>query len=218
MVRVLCLGLNFGGTQELSTPAPLPFWKIVMRFSLILIIAGIVLMSGCSGGSVQSMFVSTPPRIDGDLSEWQKIPVALFDDRKIAMGAMNDGQYLYVAGRCVEEELTRSIKRSGLTVWIDPEGKKSKDLELRYPASRDAQPDQTRGGFWQIMSDDQKKKASEKLDQMKKGVLLIDKHVIDSRVFVPDTAGGFASAIAESNGRRLAHRGTAGKDDQVRAL
>jgi hypothetical protein len=170
------------------------------RLSSILLVASMVLSAGCNDASLRSVLVSSPPRIDGELAEWQTIPVTLFDEKKVAIGAMNDGQFLYVAGRCAEPELTRSIQRSGLTLWIDPDGNKNKDLELRYPASGDSQPDQTRGGFWQVMTDEQRAKASGKLDQMNRGVLVIDKHAIASRRFPSDSTDGFAAAIAESNG------------------
>src|SRR5262249_22459332 len=76
---------------------------------------------GCNDEPVRSSFVSSPPRIDGDLAEWQDVPVRVFQEKSIAVGALRDSSYLYVAARCADEEITRMIRRRGLTMWIDPD-------------------------------------------------------------------------------------------------
>lgn len=159
-----------------------------------------LVLSGCKDEPVRATLVETPPRIDGALSEWQNVPVRIFEQKNIAIGALQDARCLYVAGRCADQELNRLIRRRGITLWIDPYGEEKKDLELHYPASGYAMPDPTRGGFWQAMSDNQRDRAFKRLEGMRNGILVIDKRGLDSRIFYPDSAEGFAAASSESQG------------------
>lgn len=155
---------------------------------------------GCNDEPVRSSFVSRPPRIDGDLAEWQDVPVRIFRERNIAVGALHDSDYVYVAARCADEEINRTIRRRGFTMWIDPEAGEKKDLELHYPSSGYESPDPTRGGFWDAMTDEERTRAFDRLGRMRDGVLVIDRRGITSRVFPPDSSAGFAAASAESKG------------------
>jgi hypothetical protein len=157
-------------------------------------------LSGCRDESVQSGSTDTPPRIDGDLTEWQHVPVKVFQERNIAIGALQDDRYLYVAARSADQETNRLIGRSGLTMWIDPDGGDRKDLELHYPASGYAMPDPTRGGFWDVLTSSERERAYKKLEGVRNGVLVIDKRGIDSRIFLPDSSQGFAAASVDSKG------------------
>ncbi len=160
----------------------------------------ILVLPGCREESVRSTSVETPPRIDGDLTEWQHVPVRIFEEQNIAIGALQDGQYLYVAARSADQETNRLIGRRGLTMWIDPDAGERKDLELHYPASGYAMPDPTRGGFWDVLSSSERERAYKKLEGVRNGVLVIDKRGIDSRIFAPDSSKGFAAASTESKG------------------
>jgi hypothetical protein len=92
------------------------------------------------------------------------------------------------------------VERTGIAFWLDPDGQKKKELEIHYPAARYAPLDVTRGGFWQSMSDTQKEKVNNKIEQMKNDVIVVDNRLIDSHLFPSDSAEGFAAALAESNG------------------
>ncbi len=156
--------------------------------------------NGCNDEPVRSSFVSPPPRIDGDLAEWKDVPVRVFREKNIAVGALRDSSYLYIAARCADEEINRTIRRRGLTMWIDPDAGERKDLELHYPSSGYESPDPTRGGFWDSMTDDERARAFDRLGRFRNGVLVIDKRGILSRLFPPDSSEGFAAASAESKG------------------
>jgi hypothetical protein len=166
----------------------------------ILLLCLILALSGCRDETVQSTLVETPPRIDGDLSEWQNVPVRIFEEQNIAIGALQDARFLYVAARSADQETNRQIARRGLTLWIDPDAGERKDLELHYPASGYAMPDPTRGGFWDALSVEERERAYKKLEGVRNGVLVIDKRAIDSRIFVPDSSQGFAASSVESKG------------------
>jgi hypothetical protein len=159
-----------------------------------------LVLSGCRDEAVRSALVETPPHIDGDLSEWQNVPVRIFEEKNIAIGALQDSRFLYLAARSADQEINRLIGRRGIMMWIDPDAGERKDLELHYPASGYAMPDPTRGGFWDAMTGEERDRAYRKLEGMRTGVLVIDKRGIDSRIFAPDSSEGFAAASTESKG------------------
>lgn len=157
-------------------------------------------LGGCNDEKIQSTFVDTPPAIDGMLGDWGTMPVTLMEERRISLGVGNDLRYLYLAGRMADPDMIRSIERSGFTLWIDPGGRKSKNLEMRYPASRYASLDLSRGGFWDLMTDSERARASTRLTARRNGVLVVDRELATSRVFSPDSSDGFRLAYVDSNG------------------
>jgi hypothetical protein len=46
----------------------------------------------------------------------------------------NDSDYVYVDIRIFDDEIKKQIVREGLTIWIDPTGKKARNTGVRYPA------------------------------------------------------------------------------------
>jgi hypothetical protein len=188
--------LQMGILRQFISQAPESVTGSLISLSVCLLLA----LSGCNDESVKSSPVANPPRIDGDLAEWQNVPVRVFEEKNIAVGALQDARYLYVAGRSADEQINRMIARRGITIWIDPDGGDRKDLEMHYPSSGYAMPDPTRGGFWQAMSDSQRERAFKRLEGMRNGVLVIDKRGVDSRIFSPDSGEGFSAATAEARG------------------
>ncbi|MBI4811555.1 MAG: hypothetical protein HY800_09000, partial [Ignavibacteriales bacterium] len=166
----------------------------------ILFLAMITVLTGCNEKVIQSVYVHSPLRIDAELNEWDARYFTSLIEKKIAISTMNDSINLYLAVRCVDPELIRVIEQSGITIWLDPDDNQSKDFEFHYPASRYSVVNQTRGGFWQAMTDSQKQRASKKLMNMGSGILVIDKREINSHVFSPDSNRSFLAATTESNG------------------
>ena len=112
----------------------------------------------------------------------------------------NDSSYVYLGGRIANAGIQRAIGQSGLILWLDPDNRKGKDLEIRFPASKAARTDLNRGGFWDGLSAEQKAKAQEELKEMGKGVLVIDRRRIQSQVYKEGNAEGFAGVVIESQG------------------
>ncbi len=80
----------------------------------------------------ESCTPSTPPEIDGKVnewpSEWKK------DDYKIFYyNICNDNENLYIRLKITDGLTQAKVGRNGLTVWLDPNGKRKKKLGLKYP-------------------------------------------------------------------------------------
>jgi len=166
----------------------------------ILGFASLFWMAGCGDKEVQSTWVRAPLTIDGKLDDWKDAPSVVFDDEHFGLSVENDSAYLYVSGRTSDAAVAQAIGRIGITLWVDPEGGSNKDLEIRFPVGRAADFRQARGGFWESLTDDQRKRASNEMDEVRKGMLVIDNRSITSRTYPARGATGFAAGVGESSG------------------
>ncbi len=80
---------------------------------------------------VGSMWVATPPSIDGMNTEWGNVSLSTYKKAKIEYAFMNDAENLYVLFIFKDPKFLSSISWTGLTVWISPQGAKEKDLGIR---------------------------------------------------------------------------------------
>jgi hypothetical protein len=92
-------------------------------------------LTGC--GSFKTFQIrSLPPEhqviIDGKADDWAG-RLFMVEGQKISVGFLNDRDYLYVCLRTDDGAMQRQILRSGLTVWIDPQGGGKKVLGIKYP-------------------------------------------------------------------------------------
>jgi hypothetical protein len=172
-----------------------------MMISKILFVAPIlILLTSCSDQRIQSNWAGKSPTIDGSLEEWSSASMVVFEGLEVSLGVRNDSSFLYLAGRIANASLQQMVDQSGVVVWLDPEGGHRKDLEIHFPASRAARANLNRGEFWDSLTEDQKAKARKQMEEMRRGVLVIDKRSVDSHVYKPGDVEGFAGVIAESQG------------------
>src|SRR6478752_938216 len=83
-------------------------------------------------GVKESCRAEIPPKIDGDLGEWQT-EWLLDPDGKFIYNVCNDANKLYVRIQMSDSEVQRKVGLFGFTLWLDPSGKKKEKLGLRYP-------------------------------------------------------------------------------------
>jgi hypothetical protein len=168
--------------------------------NIILVFVAVLWFSGCNDEKAQSTWVHSPVTIDGNLDEWKDAHFVVFQDDQLAFGAENDSTYLYLAGRTSDAGLARVMGRVGVTLWVDAKGGDSKDLEIRFPVGRSADFRLSRGGFWESLTEEQQSEASKEMDEMRKGVLVIDNRSVTSHIYSLGSATGFAAAVGESSG------------------
>lgn len=166
----------------------------------ILVCMNVIWLAGCGGEEVQSTWAHTPLTIDGNIDDWKEASSVVFKDEHLALSVENDSAYLYISGRISDEEAARGIERVGITLWVDPEGGTSKDLEIHFPVGRSVEFHQARAGFWEALTEDQKARAFKGIDEMRKGILVIDNRSIMSHIFPAQGAAGFSAGVGESSG------------------
>jgi hypothetical protein len=178
-------------------------WRLatgMKALCVLLVFAGILLVSGCKDEEAKSSWVRSPVTVDGNLDDWKDVHFVVFQDDHLAFGAENDSTYLYLAGRTSDADLARAMDRMGVTLWVDAKGGDSKDIEIRFPVGRSADFRLSRGGFWESLTEEQQSEASKEMDEMRKGVLVIDNRSVTSHIYSPGSAEGFAADVGESSG------------------
>lgn len=107
--------------------------KYKLRWVIGALVLSFVAVYGCKGD--QELTCSRADgliKIDGQMADWEGLPTAYFEDQGVVLGMANDDDNLYFIFRCRDEKWARTIRTSGLTLWLDGRGKKGKDFQLKY--------------------------------------------------------------------------------------
>jgi hypothetical protein len=99
---------------------------------VILTAALILLVSGCNSYELESDWQDREITIDGDDEEWDESRFQI-EKEGIVAAAMNDAEFLYICIYPSDRQLSSKIMRQGLTLWLNTEGNKSKDLGVHFP-------------------------------------------------------------------------------------
>lgn len=84
---------------------------------------------------VQSHWNDQAIAVDGVEDDWVGRQVYV-EDLKGVIGVVNDSEYIYVSISTQREDLLRQMMMSGLTVWLDGDGKKKREFGVRFGRSR----------------------------------------------------------------------------------
>jgi hypothetical protein len=101
------------------------------QITMIVIILATSLV-GCGGQELTSTWRDREVTIDGVDAEWENA-VTYVEDKNVAIGLLNDGEYLYICLASIDFQRVHQMIGSGLTVWFDPEGGKEKTLGINFP-------------------------------------------------------------------------------------
>jgi hypothetical protein len=170
-----------------------------LAFQLFAFLLFPILIFGCRTTKITSTLVTTPITIDGNMADWPKTSSVLLADSSVTVRVANDGMNLYLAIETKDPEYMLDFRRAGITVWADLNGGKSKQVEMHFPAGLFATFDRNLGGFWQSLTPEEKDRASDKLDQLTKGILVVNQANEKFQDFPADNPSGFAAAYSKSN-------------------
>jgi hypothetical protein len=165
-------------------------WTYLMSVVIMLI------FSGCKSTPLTSSRLTSSLSVEATLGGWPPASPVYLADSSITVQAANDNMNLYLAVQSDDPEYRIDLQRTGLTVWVDEKGGRSKQVEIHFPAAYFARFNRIRGGFWQSLSDSEKVRASQKLDQLEGGVLVINHQNDQYRNFPANSPTGFAAAIS----------------------
>ncbi len=98
----------------------------------VMAIAGIVPLSNGAASDFESRWIDKPISVDGDADDWENIPTTYLEDEGVVLGMCNDSMNVYVLFRIRDARSAMSIRMSGLTIWLNSEGKEKKQFGVRY--------------------------------------------------------------------------------------
>jgi hypothetical protein len=98
---------------------------------LILLVLLSTLLTGCKK-SADSHWLQERIDIDGAGTDWQRIPLNNFQKPNVTLGLSNDENNLYVMLAFKDLSLIRMFSMNGITIWMDYDGKKNRNLGIKY--------------------------------------------------------------------------------------
>ena len=109
----------------------IPYCKLSLAF--------VIQLSALSIAEAQSNKIATlspPPKniaIDGDVKEWGDSLRYYNVEKQVNYALANDKDNLYIAVRINDRREQNKILKSGLTISIDPKGKKKETFSITFP-------------------------------------------------------------------------------------
>jgi len=79
-----------------------------------------------------SGWIDTPVKIDGSEQDWAEENLIHFKKFDVDYAFKNDGNYLFSVFIFRDPEYLSSIRQTGMTLWLNPEGKKKKYYGIRF--------------------------------------------------------------------------------------
>jgi hypothetical protein len=80
----------------------------------------------------ESRWLKTPPKIDGEISDWQAPLFHVEKAVQVDYAFSNDAENLYLVFVFKEAKFISSLAQTGFTLWFNEQGKKKKKLGLRF--------------------------------------------------------------------------------------
>ncbi len=157
--------------------------NIKLPFYLVSIAILTFLFGSCDEKSLNSKFVETSQIItDGLLTDWDNDTFFSFED-KIKVAVCNDKNYIYLAGEFLDKNVGRNFALSGITFLINPSGDKNESIFMLFYYPGTKKINYSKGGFFTMLTGDQKIKALRNLDKISNSVLVFDTTDFKSYVF-----------------------------------
>ncbi len=147
---------------------------------LSLIVASLTLLGGCKTQEISSHWSAHPMQVDGQMTDWTGIPAHYLEDSGVQLGLCNDNQDLYVLFRFNNQVWARAIRMGGVTIWLDNSGRKERNFGIRYtggpsPSEMQQAGMGNRGGFWENLTPEQKKRFLQREARMANRISVINK-------------------------------------------
>ncbi|MDP4191980.1 MAG: hypothetical protein Q8858_10475 [Bacteroidota bacterium] len=164
------------------------------KITFILAILGL-LWTGCGTSEMTIPRRDKIIAIDGKLDEWKLSDFKQYENGKLNISATYDDNFIYLAGQCNDRSIGRMFALHGLKIYIDPEGKNDKSLEMDIFYSGERKFDFTKGNFFASLTEDQKVRAEKEIAKIDDGVIVIDKNDIQSKIFIKDDSTSFSGQM-----------------------
>jgi len=81
---------------------------------------------------IESKWAAMPLQIDGQTAEWAQDVLETSKSEQVSYAFKNDANYLYVLFIFNESKTVSSISATGMTFWINTEGKEKKNYGMRF--------------------------------------------------------------------------------------
>jgi hypothetical protein len=152
-----------------------------------------------------AQWVSTPVKVDGVQADWPERSILFFADQEYFIGTCNDSTDLYVILRFRNPDWARRIRHGGLTIYLDPKGKKGKDFKLQFtggPSMKEimAISGRNQGGDGGQMPAERRERMRDRDEHAENAFLCYQRQYMTEKAIPMDGSEGPAVAAAVDNG------------------
>lgn len=115
--------------------------KVSLVRNLLLAIFSIAILSVSSDAKthkVTTSWVDHEFSIDGNMKEWFEIESNYLSEQEASVSLCNDENFLYILFKTREAKWARTIKLTGLNLYINKDGKNKKDFFIRFKGGPNA--------------------------------------------------------------------------------
>ncbi len=163
----------------------------MVKFAYLLVVVAVTIgvVAGCGTEELESTARDREITVDGDAADWQGI-LEFLEDANLSYGLTNDGQSMYIVLVVGDREVRRQIIMSGLYLWFDPSGEKSRSFGIRFPIGLQ----EDIADMMPLMREQDPNKLSESFDETVKEMLVIGPHDQSWRRALVGTVGGIETA------------------------
>lgn len=102
---------------------------------VVLVISFYLVAAGCSNQVYLSQRTAPGSLTDGQRTEWTGL-FYIPENEKFAIAVTHDPNYLYVAISSINDAFSKQVSLTGLTIWLDPDGKNRQDLGISFSGQR----------------------------------------------------------------------------------
>lgn len=110
--------------------------NITARLLFMLVLLTLAALSGCKTLQMASDWAAQPKTADGASSDWVLASGSTINEENLQVSASSDSAnlHLMVRFRANDMKWSQACAMTGLTVWLNPAGRKSRNTGLRFAA------------------------------------------------------------------------------------
>jgi hypothetical protein len=105
---------------------------IVQAALSLIVFAYLIEPTATQASELTSFWTPEPIAVDGEVTDWDSIPTVYLEDEGVVVGICNDSINVYIMYRFRDAKSLRAIRMTGLSIWLDANGKKKKEFGIRY--------------------------------------------------------------------------------------
>jgi len=102
------------------------------KILLLFMILTISFISFSKEKGFRSQWAAGPVKIDGFFDDWAEVALTYEKKVKVDYAFQNDAENLYILFIFKDPKYLSSISATGMTIWVNSEGKKDKDYGIRF--------------------------------------------------------------------------------------
>jgi hypothetical protein len=91
----------------------------------------------CKDVALEALWTPQAVKLDGARSDWPEGSLSLLVEKQVSVGLCNDSERVYIMLTFRNPQWAHLIRMSGLTLWLDPKGKKDKQFMIRFTGGPD---------------------------------------------------------------------------------